>query len=246
MDYSILTVNELKQGYRFDGGTDSYACLTCGEQFVNGQVYSIEGSFFTAEHAAKRHIADAHGGAAALLINADTKYNTLTQNQKDLLLLIASGASDREIAKEMKITEATVRRQRFNFREKAKQAKLYLATYERAFAAAGEPLMPIHNKASFVDDRYVITEQEREKILKTCFASLDPLVLKAFPPKEKKKVVILTAIAARFAQGKRYTEREVNEIIQPVFYDVATIRRFLIIYGLMSRTRDGSAYWLTE
>ena len=186
-----------------------------------------------------------HGGAAALLINADTKYNTLTQNQKDLLLLIAAGASDKAIAKEMKITEATVRRQRFNFREKAKQAKLYLATYEQAFAAAGEPLMPIHNKASFVDDRYVITEQEREKILKTCFASLDPLVLKAFPPKEKKKVVVLTAIAARFAQGKRYTEREVNEILQPVFFDFATIRRFLIIYGLMSRTRDGSAYWLT-
>ena len=246
MDYSKLTVDDLENGYRFDNDTDAYVCLTCGEQFVNGQVYPIGGSFFAAEHAAKRHIADVHGGSAALLINADTKYNTLTQNQKDLLLLIAAGASDKAIAKEMKITEATVRRQRFNFREKAKQAKLYLATYEQAFAAAGEPLMPIHNKASFVDDRYVITEQEREKILKTCFASLDPLVLKAFPPKEKKKVVVLTAIAARFAQGKRYTEREVNEILQPVFFDFATIRRFLIIYGLMSRTRDGSAYWLTE
>ena len=59
-------------------------------------------------------------------------------------------------------------------------------------------------------------------------------------------MVVLTAIAARFAQGKRYTEREVNEILQPVFFDFATIRRFLIIYGLMNRTRDGSAYWLTE
>ena len=45
MDYNILTVDELKQGYRFDGGTDSYACLTCGEQFVNGQVYPIGGPF---------------------------------------------------------------------------------------------------------------------------------------------------------------------------------------------------------
>ncbi len=247
MDYGKLTVDELKQGYRFDSETDSYACLTCGQRFTNGQVYPVGDHFFAAEHAAKRHITDAHGGGAALLINADTKYNTLTQVQKDLLLLIASGASDRQIAKETNVSEATVRRQRFNFREKAKQAKLYLATYEQAFAAdAGDTLMPIHNKASFVDDRYVITEQEREKIMKTCFASLNPLRLKAFPPKEKKKVVILTAIAAQFAPGKRYTEREVNELIQPIYADSATIRRFLIIYGLMSRTRDGSAYWLTE
>lgn len=246
MDYGKLTVDELKNGYRFDGEMDSYVCLACGGRFVNGQVYPIEGRFFAAEHAAKRHIADTHGGAAVLLINADTKYNSLTQNQKDLLLLIASGASDKEIAGVMKISEATVRRQRFNFREKAKQAKLYLATYEQAFAAVGEPLMPIHNRASFVDDRYVITEREREKIMKASFSSLSPLVLRAFPPKEKKKVVILAEIAKQFDPGKHYTEREVNEILRPIHPDFATIRRFLIIYGLMSRTRDGSVYWLTE
>ena len=136
----------------------------------------------------------------------------------------------------MKITEATVRRQRFNFREKAKQAKLYLATYEQAFAAAGEPLMPIHDHAVFVDDRYVITEQEREKILKTCFVSLDPLGPQGVPPKEKKKVVVLAEIAKQFEPGRRYAEREVNDILRPVYGDTATIRRFLIIYGLMSRT----------
>ncbi|MFH1512897.1 MAG: DUF2087 domain-containing protein, partial [Bacillota bacterium] len=170
----------------------------------------------------------------------------LTQTQKDLLLRIAAGVADREIAKEFHISEATVRRQRFNFREKAKQAKHYLAAYEQVFEGAGDELMPIHDQAAYVDDRYVITGQERERILKTSFLSLDPLRLKTFPPKEKKKVVVLTAIAAQFEKGRRYAEREVNDILKPVFHDFVTIRRYLISYGLMRRTRSGSEYWMTE
>ena len=247
MDFNTLTVEELKNGYRFDRETDAYCCNVCGERFAVGQVYPMGGQLFTAEHAAGRHIAEMHGGSAALLIHADTKYNTLTQNQKELLGLIAAGAADREIAKTLGVTEATVRRQRFNFREKAKQARLYLATYEQAFsAAARDELIDIPNQAAFVDDRFVITEQEREKILNGVFLSLDPLRLKAFPPKEKKKVVILTAIAGQFELGRRYTEREVNEIIQPIYHDYVTLRRYLISYGFMSRTRNGSEYWLTE
>ena len=46
--------------------------------------------------------------------------------------------------------------------------------------------------------------------------------------------------------GRHYTEREVNEIIQPIYADYVTIRRYLISYGLMNRTRNGSEYWLTE
>jgi transposase-like protein len=246
MDYAQWSVDELKNGVRREAETDSYVCLACGRQFPAEQVYPFGDQFFLAEHAAKRHIADEHGGAAAVLIHSDTKYNTLTETQKDLLLRLASGATDREIARALGISEATVRRQRFNFREKAKQAKLYLAQYGQVFTADREELIPIHNQAAFVDDRYVITGQEREKILKTSFACLNPLVLKSFPPKEKKKVVILTAIAAQFQRNMRYSEREVNEILQPIYPDYAAIRRYLISYGLMSRTRSGSEYWLTE
>jgi len=140
-----------------------------------------------------------------------------------------------------------VRRQRFNFREKAKQAKHYLATYELVFAAQGkEPLMPIHNEAVFLDDRYVITETERERILKNALLTREPLVLKHFPPKEKKKLVILTLIAAQFEKGKHYSESEVNAILKPIYDDFVTIRRYLIAYGFMARTRSGSEYWLTD
>lgn len=246
MDYAQWSVDELKNGFRLAANPDSYVCLACGLRFPAEQAYPFGDRFFTAEHAVKRHIADEHGGAAAVLVNSDTRYNTLTDTQKDLLLRIAAGATDREIARALSISEATVRRQRFNFREKAKQAKLYLAQYEQVFSAARDELIPVPNQAACVDDRYVITEQEREKILRSSFASLNPPVLKAFPPKEKKKVVILAEIAAQFRKNRRYTEREVNEILQPIYHDHVTIRRYLISYGLMSRTRSGSEYWLTE
>ena len=166
-----------------------------------------------------------------------------------LLSLFAMGVSDKEMAKKLGVTEATIRRQRFTFREKAKRAKLYLAVYEQVFEAkptTDNAIIPIHNSAIYVDDRYLITEQEKQHILETSFCSLEPLVLKTFSPKEKKKVVILAKIAEQFEKGKQYSEKEVNQTLKPIFEDYITIRRYLIMYGFMGRSRDGSKYWLTD
>lgn len=249
MDYGKLTLDELKQGYRYDIEKDTYICNYCEQQFEVGQIFSIENRFYEAEHAVSKHIKAIHRGNLSQLLTSETKYNTLTQNQKELLSLFASGVSDKEIAKISGVTEATIRRQRFTFREKAKQAKLYLAVYEQVFEAKpakDNAIIPIHNNAVYVDDRYLITEQEKQHILETSFRSLEPLVLKVFSPKEKKKVVILTKIAEQFENEKQYSENEVNQILKPIFEDYITIRRYLIMYGFMERTSDGSKYWLTE
>ena len=157
--------------------------------------------------------------------------------------------SDKDMAKKLNVTEATIRRQRFTFREKAKQAKFYLAMYELVFEdepTTTEQIIPIHNNAIYVDDRYLITEDEKQHIVETFFSSIQPLVLKSFSPKEKKKVVILGKIAEQFEYGKKYSEQEVNEILKPIYADYMTIRRYLIMYGFMERTRDGRQYWLTN
>lgn len=249
MDCGKLTLDELKKGYQYDGEQDAYICNYCEQRFESGQIFSMDGNFYMAEQAVARHIRAAHGGNLSQLLGAETKYNTLTQNQKDLLALFASGATDKEMAKKLGVTEATIRRQRFTFREKAKQARLYLAVYEQVFGtkpAADNDIMPIHNHAVYVDDRYLTTEQERRRILETSFSSFDPLVLKNFSPKEKKKVVILTKIAEQFEKGRQYSEKEVNQILKPVYEDYMTIRRYLIMYGFMERTKDGANYRLTE
>ena len=249
MDYEKLTLEELKQGYRYDKEKDAYICNYCEQHFEVGQIFSIENSFYVAEHAVSKHIKGIHRGNLSQLLVSETKYNTLTQNQKELLSLFAKGVSDKEMAKKLGVTEATIRRQRFTFREKAKRAKLYLAVYEQVFEAkptTDNAIIPIHNSAIYVDDRYLITEQEKQHILETSFCSLEPLVLKTFSPKEKKKVVILAKIAEQFEKGKQYSEKEVNQTLKPIFEDYITIRRYLIMYGFMERSRDGSKYWLTD
>ncbi len=87
MDYSKITLDELKKGYRYDKEHDIYICNYCAQNFEVGQIYSISNNFYTAEHAVSKHIEITHGSNLSQLISADTKYNTLTQNQKDLILL---------------------------------------------------------------------------------------------------------------------------------------------------------------
>ena len=100
--------------------------------------------------------------------------------------------------------------------------------------------MPTQNP----NDPQAITQEEREKILRAFFPSMEPLKLQAFPPKEKKKLVILEKLAGLFEPGKEYSEKEVSQALLAVYQDVETLRRSLVDYGFMGRTRDGSKYWL--
>ena len=94
-----------------------------------------------------------------------------------------------------------------------------------------------------VDDRYEITEEENKKILENVFISLDPLRLKVFSKKEKKKIVILRKVSEAFEAERQYTEPEVNAILKEIWEDFATMRRYLIEYGYLDRTKDGKTYW---
>lgn len=160
-----------------------------------------------------------------------------------------SGLSDSEIAKKLDVSASTIRHQKFTFREKAKQAKLYLSVFENVFenkTTNEEAMVSIHNHAVYYDDRYVITEKEKAHVLETFFKSLNPLKLNDFSTKEKNKVTILAKIIEQFKLGKTYTEKEVNQILKPIYADYIMIRRYLIMYGFMERTKDGSSYWVTE
>ncbi|MCL2507973.1 MAG: DUF2087 domain-containing protein [Oscillospiraceae bacterium] len=103
----------------------------------------------------------------------------------------------------------------------------------------------IHSGATMVDERYMATAEETEKIIGTFFSSTEPLVLKSLSPKEKKKLVILRVISGQFEKGKRYGEKEVNGILEAIYEDYATVRRYLIEYGFMERTKDCAEYWRT-
>ncbi len=46
--------------------------------------------------------------------------------------------------------------------------------------------------------------------------------------------------------GKRYSEKQVNEILGGYHEDTATLRRELMGYGLMKREGGGGEYWRVE
>ncbi|MFK7775749.1 MAG: DUF2087 domain-containing protein [Saprospiraceae bacterium] len=71
-----------------------------------------------------------------------------------------------------------------------------------------------------------------------------------FPGKKQKKkqAAMLYALAQKFEFGKKYTEKEVNEILNQYhsFNDPATLRRLMFGNKLINRTLDGKSYWLTQ
>lgn len=245
IDTEKLSVESLCSGLSAENGT--FTCAYCGKVFEAGEVFPIGGRFFDARRAAELHAAEHEDKLERLLADGE-KALSLTENQRTLLRLFASGMRDAEIAKQLGVTPSTVRHQRFVFRERAKAAKLFLAVWTLAEQgkqnrAAQETLLPPHEGAKMVDERYVITEEENQKILENVFSSLEPLRLRVFSKKEKKKIVILRQVAAQFAGGRTYTEREVNEILKAIWDDYATMRRYLVEYGYLNRTPDGAHYW---
>ena len=77
-------------------------------------------------------------------------------------------------------------------------------------------------------------ERERDRVLRAFF---EEGRLKALPIKMKKRRYALDVFARRFDPGREYTEKEVNDLISPVYGDYCTIRRELADFGFMARDR---------
>lgn len=65
--------------------------------------------------------------------------------------------------------------------------------------------------------------------------------LAAIPRQRKKKRIVLEVAAERFEPGRVYSEREVNDVLSPIYDDVCTLRRDLVGEGLLAR--DARGYW---
>jgi DNA-binding MarR family transcriptional regulator len=69
--------------------------------------------------------------------------------------------------------------------------------------------------------------------------------LTSIPVKRKKRVAVLRRLMSGFEAGRAYSEREVNAILGRSHDDVATLRRELVGYGFLSRSR-GTYHVATE
>ncbi len=69
--------------------------------------------------------------------------------------------------------------------------------------------------------------------------------LKTIPAQRKKLEAVLRHVVKAFEPGKRYSEKQVNKILERFHKDTASLRRELVGYGLMRREGGGGDYWRT-
>ena len=88
-----------------------------------------------------------------------------------------------------------------------------------------------------MDEQEKREEAYRQKVIQSFF---DYGKLRAIPVQRKKKIICYEQIATLFELGRVYEEKEVTDIISPVYDDYCTIRRDMISEGIFHR--DGSKY----
>lgn len=91
---------------------------------------------------------------------------------------------------------------------------------------------------------YNVTDKDLEEAIKRYVDSLEPLKLKIFPKKEKQKVILLYLIIKLFDKDVNYNEKEINDILKPVYEDYVILRRYLVDYKFLNRLDNGKAYWV--
>lgn len=241
------STEELKRGYIEE--SEHYLCLLCGKQVEKGIIYPEDGVLYEAERFTRLHIETDHQSVFDYLINLDKKLTGLTDHQNRLLRLFFEGKNDAEVQKEMEIgSAATIRNHRFVLKEKERQAKVFLTMMEllKEKDQHAPKFLPPHKTAKMVDDRYNVTEKEKDSIIKKYFPEGPNGPLSKFPLKQKQKLVVLMEITKSINPDQIYSEKELNEILKATHDDYVNLRRYLIEYGFLDRKADGSQYWMKK
>lgn len=216
-------------------------CLYCTQTYRMGVVYPQGEDLLTAPLAMQMHLAQVHQGPLAVLLAQGRESLGLAQAQFEILQLQAKGLTDTVIAQRLGISTSTVRNQRFKLREKERQAIRFLAVLNTMHTGQQETLLP-HPGATQLDERYDITPAEQQKIISNLMDKKG--WISTWPSKEKRKLVLLAKLSEEFAPQKNYSEKAVNEILHQHVDDYVTVRRYMIEYGFLHRTRDGRTYWV--
>ncbi|CAH0143484.1 Transcriptional repressor SdpR [Peribacillus sp. Bi96] len=102
------------------------------------------------------------------------------------------------------------------------------------YSAALPKMVSNKGDTNKVDNQKLIVEHK--KILDNFFTADGRL--KTIPAQRKKKMIVLYHIANSLENGRKYSEKELNEFIQTFHDDYATIRRELIIGSIMYRENN--------
>ena len=113
---------------------------------------------------------------------------------------------------------------------------------EKALETKSRSLFSQDNLAASVAD--VDADAYDKKVLKDYIHKDGSL--KTIPAQRKKLEAVLRYIVKSFKAGKKYKEKQINEILKGYHEDTASLRRELVGYGLMKREGGGGEYWREE
>ncbi|MFS0555127.1 DUF2087 domain-containing protein [Brevibacillus sp. 179-C9.3 HS] len=239
------SLQEWKQGYMEQ--EEHVMCLLCGEQVEKGIIYPVEGALYEASRFMRHHIEVAHGSVFTHLSQLDKRLTGLSDHQISLLRLFYQGKTDAEVQKEMGIGSAsTIRNHRFALKEKERQAKVFLVMMELLHEADKNQSSAQAGDAKSGKQKNSVKDGDAAEYAAIVTRFLPNGLsgrLERFPRKQKHKLILLEEISKKFELGRFYTEPEVNEMLEGLYDDYVTLRRYLVDFGLMDRQADGSQYW---
>ncbi len=237
-------ISDLSRG--FTERQRAYCCVFCDAQFSLDVIHRDGDVFRLPDKAAEHHVVQAHGSIADAILALGKSAHGLSDTQRTVLALLAAGKSDADIAEALGGRSlSTVRNHRFQIRKQYREARLLVALMESLDdpTPAGQQFVDFHATLPTTDARTAITHDEDAQLADKYFRSDSPLCLDRIPKREKHKLVVLRKVVSVLVYGKRYSEKELNLVLKPIFADYVTIRRYLVDYRFLDRLPDGSAYW---
>ncbi|MDD7794425.1 DUF2087 domain-containing protein [Clostridium sp. 'White wine YQ'] len=148
------SIDDFKRGYVWNSKNGEFKCLICGKDIGSSD-----------ENAAT-HMLE-HGSSIEGLLSLEKIYTGLTDIQKELIQMISNKYSDKEIAIKLACTESTVRNMRFALRERARQARAFLAIMD---LAEGERIVNSQPKLR----NFPVKEEKRKALLPRFAALFEP------------------------------------------------------------------------
>lgn len=81
-----------------------------------------------------------------------------------------------------------------------------------------------------------------KKVNIDAFIQTSPCYIKQFPRKWESKRIVLSMLVSHITTTRTYTEKEITTYLSSFYDDPVELRRYLIDFHFMTRTKDGKCY----